>query len=139
MFQEGRKWSSPKEAVTLQILLVGTSGNLQQTVMRICMLMIGCKGLKVRLLLKEKILHVHQYTCLTSLVKYCVHLKSLKPVRITGNPNSFTNKCQTMCRPDVVLKVCQCSVLHGIIFSAIDEDDDETVAMIKELLDTRIR
>ena len=28
MFQEGRKWSSPKEAVTLQILLVGTSGNL---------------------------------------------------------------------------------------------------------------
>lgn len=44
-----------------------------------------------------------------------------------------------MCRPDVVLKVCQCSVLHGIIFSAIDEDDDETVAMIKELLDTRIR
>lgn len=59
MFQEGRKWSSPKEAVTLQILLVGTSGNLQQTVMRICMLMIGCQGLKVRLLLKEKILHVH--------------------------------------------------------------------------------
>ena len=139
MFQEGRKWSSPKEAVTLQILLVSTSGNLQQTVMRICMLVIGCKGLKVRLLLKEKILHVHQYTCLTSLVKYCVHLKSLKPVRITGNPNSFTNKCQTMCRPDVVLKVCQCSVLHVIIFSAIDEDDDETVAMIKELLDTRIR
>ena len=83
------------------------------------MLVIGCKGLKVRLLLKEKILHVHLYTCLASLVKYCVHLKSLKPLRITGNLNSFTNNYQTMCRPDVVLKVCQCSVLHVIIFQLL--------------------
>jgi len=66
------------------------------------------------------------------------------PVITEAEPSSDTRKCDTLkvLVTDSVNCFCGISVstFEGIILIAeITDDDDETVQMIKELLDTRIR